>query len=70
MNSSYSINDQFLVESAFVLNSVGLSNLEQAFNLVQSNLYDFANSSDFQVKYDSIFGKKNNTNLKLQKLFI
>ena len=64
MNSSYSINDQFLVESAFVLNSVGLSNLEQAFNLVQSNLYDFANSSDFQVKFDCIFGKKNNTNLQ------
>jgi hypothetical protein len=62
MSTSYQINDRFLVETFLPFNPVGLTNLEQAFNLVQNQLSSFANLTDFQEKIDSIFGKKNNIN--------
>jgi Concanavalin A-like lectin/glucanases superfamily/Calx-beta domain len=61
MNSSYQINDQFLVETTIALNPLNLSNLEQAFNLVSGYLSNFASLTDNQQKLALAFGENFDT---------
>jgi hypothetical protein len=57
MDSLYYINDQFLVETAVVLNPLGLSALEQVFNSVSDLLSNFTSLTDYPQKLASVFGE-------------